>query len=180
MNQALEQLASERGLLQPAQEELRLAFGHACALRIRHLLEEPAVIDCLDLLGRYLDGRASHDSLVQAQAQASRLANQHRGSRSIDGCGHAAVSASYAVAHAANGKPLEAASYAAYATVYADGGYAAVAEREAFEPEFRWQQETLRALLRTRSDGSHCGDTDRRGGPAPSGSGLAPETAVRA
>src|SRR3990167_10948114 len=61
MNQALEQLSSETGLLAPENEKLRLAFAHACVIRIRHLLEEPEVIECLDVLGRYLDGRASRE-----------------------------------------------------------------------------------------------------------------------
>jgi len=146
MNQALEQLASETGLLAPENETLRLAFAHACVIRIRHLLEEPEVIECLDVLGRYLDGRASREALEHSQREADRLANQHRGSKSIDGCGHAAVSASYAVANAINGKALQAASYAAYATVYADGGYGAVSEREAFEPENSWQVAALRDM----------------------------------
>ena len=146
MNQALETLASSMGLAHPANERLRLAFGHACVLRVRQLLEEPAVIACMDVLGDYLQGTAERSALEAAQVEALRLANQHAGSKSIDGCGHAAVSATYAVANAVNGKALAAASYAAYATVYAGGGYAAVSEREAFEPEFAWQVRTLTAL----------------------------------
>ena len=42
------------------------------------------------------------------------------GSRSIDGCGHAAV--------------------------YAQGGAAAVADRESFAPEFQWQARRLAQL----------------------------------
>ena len=45
-------------------------------------------------------------------------------------------------------KALEAASYAAYATVYAQGGAAAVADRAAFEPEFCWQLASLTALAK--------------------------------
>ena len=95
---------------------------------------------------RYLDGELEQSVFEHVQVMANRLANQHRGSKSIDGCGHAAVSASYAVANAVNGKALQAASYAAYAKVYADGGYGAVADREAFEPEFSWQVGELRVL----------------------------------
>jgi hypothetical protein len=147
MNQALEQLASELGLTHPQNERLRLTFGHACARRIQHLLEQPRVMVCLDTLDQYLQGRVGHESLEHAQKEAAKLANQHQGSKSIDGCGHAAVSATYAVANAVNGKALQAASYAAYATVYASGGSAAVAEREAFEPEFSWQVGTLKAIV---------------------------------
>jgi len=146
MNDALDQLASRIGLADPANEGLRLAFGHACVSRVRHLLEEPDVVQCLDVLGQFVDGRAGRDALEVARAAAVRLANSHRGSASIDGCGHAAVSASYAVANALQGKALEAASYAAYATVYAQGGSAAVADRTSFEPEFAWQRATLGSL----------------------------------
>jgi hypothetical protein len=125
---------------------MRLAFGYACTTRISHLLEEPEVLGCLDTLRRFLEGGATSDELKRAQTEADRLANHHRGSKSIDGCGHAAVSASYAVANAINGRVLQAADYAAYATVYADGGYGAVAQREAFEPEFAWQISALQAF----------------------------------
>lgn len=146
MNEALERLASEIGLLDSTKEQLRLAFAYACVSRVRHLLEEPSVIECLDMLGRYLQGQVDHAALMQAKQEAARLANRHQGSKSIDGCGHAAVSASYAVANALSGKALPAASYAAYATVYAGGGYGALIERESFEPEFKWQLDTLNAL----------------------------------
>ncbi len=146
MNAYLEQLAARIGLAQPGNERLRLAFGHACVARVRHLLEDPAVAQCLDVLGRALDGTASGDELEAARAEAVRLANAHPGSPSIDGCGHAAVSASYAVANAVQGKALAAASYAAYATVYAQGGAAAVADSGSFAPEFALQCATLTAL----------------------------------
>jgi len=146
LNDALDQLASSLGLAGPENGRLRLAFGHACVSRVRHLLEEPEVDRCLVLLGDFLHGKAGDAELEAARAQALRLANSHRGSASIDGCGHAAVSASYAVANALQGKALEAASYAAYATVYAQGGSAAVADRASFEPEFSWQRATLRSL----------------------------------
>jgi hypothetical protein len=148
MNQALDRLASEVRLLEPENERLRLSFGHACALSIRHLLELQSVVECLDVLEQYLQRHADRETLQLAQSDASRLANQHQGSQSINGCGHAAVSAAYAVANAINGKALQAASYAAYATVYAGGGYAAVADREAFAAEFDWQVNALKNLAR--------------------------------
>ena len=126
-----------------------MAFGHLCVSRIEHLLEEAEIIECLRLFGRFLEGEIESSTFKRAQQEVDRLANQHRGSKSIDGCGHAAVSASYAVAKAINGKAIEAASYAAYAKVYADGGYGAVAEREAFEPEFAWQVNALSMLVAT-------------------------------
>jgi hypothetical protein len=126
---------------------LRLAFGYECVRRIEHLLEEPGVIECLHVLGSYVCSEREPQGFSETQQKAERLANQHRGSKSLDGCGHAAVSASYEVANAVNAKPLQAASYAAYAKVYADGGYAAVAVPEAFEPEFLWQVGALSTLV---------------------------------
>ena len=151
MNTALEQLAHELRLAD--REALSLAFGHACVQRVRHLLEDGDVLRCLDVLGDVVAGRADVALLAAARAEAMRLANHHPGSRSIDGCGHAAVSASYAVAKALEGRALQAASYAAYATVYAQGGYAAVAERESFDAEFEWQRDCL-ATLGARADQS--------------------------
>ncbi len=152
MNHSLEQFATEIGLSSSEHAELRLTFGYACAMRIRHLLEEPEVIECLRVFGEYLAGRVDSVTFARSQQDADRLANQHPGSKSIDGCGHAAVSASYAVAQAINGKALQAASYAAYALVYAGGGYGAVTQREAFEAEFAWQLDELKSLLaRTRT-----------------------------
>lgn len=151
MNEALDRLAREIALDEPANEHLRLEFGYACASRVKHLLEDPTVAECLSGLGQYLGGSVGRDQLEQFAAQANRLANQHQGSKSIDGCGHAAVSATYAVANALAGKAHQAAEYAAYATVYGQGGYGAVAERESFGPEFAWQVECLATLTSRRS-----------------------------
>ena len=146
MNAALECLAREIHLDDPANERMRMEFGYACALRVKHLLEDAAVVECLLALGQYLDGSMTRDDFDVAAQRADMLANQHQGSRSIDGCGHAAVSSSYAVAKALAGKALQAADYAAYAMVYGQGGYGAVADHESFEPEFQWQVSCLAAL----------------------------------
>jgi hypothetical protein len=146
MNDALDRLAAELRLADDSQEALRFAFGHACVMRVRHLLEDAQVLQCLDGLTAFLDGhlpRAQLDALAQ---QAAQLANRHPGSKSIDGCGHAAVSATYAVAKALAGQAREAAEYAAYAGVYAQGGSAAVADRESFATEFAWQVRCLTGL----------------------------------
>jgi hypothetical protein len=55
------------------------------------------------------------------------------------------VSATYALANALAGRALEAASYAAYAAVYAYGGYA-VNDPSSFDPEIEWQVAQLRRL----------------------------------
>jgi hypothetical protein len=146
LNESLDRLANDVALDAPANDRLRLEFGYACALRVKHLLEEPAIAECLSGLGRYLSGAIEGAHLEALAVEAARLANQHQGSRSIDGCGHAAVSATYAVANALAGKARQAAEYAAYAMVYGQGGYGAVAERESFEPEFTWQAECLASL----------------------------------
>lgn len=148
MNEALTRLATSLRLDAPESRPLALAFCLACARRVEHLLEEPEVQACLQVLARHVDGLADTAALQAAADEAARLANRHRGSRSIDGCGHAAVSASYGVAKALAGKAMEAAQYCAYAAVYASGGYAAVAERDAFLPEYDWQRQRLQALSR--------------------------------
>jgi hypothetical protein len=146
MNTDLEQLAASLELSSPARRGLALAFGLACAQRVEHLLEEPGIIACLAVLRTHQAGHTPAGALDDAAREAALLANRHRGSNSIDGCGHAAVSASYGVAKALDARAVEAAQYCAYAAVYASGGYAAVADRDAFAPEFAWQVECLRAV----------------------------------
>jgi hypothetical protein len=175
MNTELRSLAASLGISAPEARPLALAFGLLCARRVEHLLEEPGILVCLQALADFVAGASSDEALAQAAAEAARLAGGHRGSRSIDGCGHAAVSATYGVSKAIAGKALEAAEYCAYAAVYASGGYAAVADREAFEPEFEWQVSALRELARNgdrRVPWSAAeGDAPPRGREAPPGHG---------
>jgi hypothetical protein len=145
MNTALADLYSTHRTDAPEHELLRLTFGLACVDRVKHLLEEPQAVDCLAVLQAYLQGRADRASLQRASEEISRIANGHRGSGSIDGSAHAAVSATYAVAKALQGRALDAAAYAAYASVYAYGGYA-VNDPASFEDEFTWQAEKFREL----------------------------------
>lgn len=152
MNEALERLAKQLDLAAPSNMRLRLEFGHECVLRVKHLLEEPAVLECLSTLGDYLNGSLTHAQLEKAATEAAGLANQHQGSKSIDGCGHAAVSATYAVANAISGRALQAAEYAAYASVYGQGGYGAVGDLGSFQMEFAWQVRCLASLSSQRSD----------------------------
>lgn len=93
MNHALDAFAEEIALNAPGHLHLhlRLRFGHACTQRIGHLLEEPAVMDCLAQLGYYLESRVTPEAVGATQLEADRLANQHCGSQSIDGGGHAAA-----------------------------------------------------------------------------------------
>ncbi len=146
MNQELSLLAAELGIDAPQHEPLRLAFGLACVRRVQHLLEDPRAIDGVSVLAAFVEDRSDRAALVQATQETAAVANSHRGSNSIDGSAHAAVSATYALANALAGRALEAASYAAYAAVYAYGGYA-VSDPAAFEPEFQWQLVQLQRLL---------------------------------
>lgn len=147
MNADLDHLLSR---LEPASAEnleLRLRFGLACALRVAHLLEQAEVTACLTVLQRIVDNPSRTGELPALAAQADALANRHQGSRSLDGVGHAAVSATYACAKAAAGRARQAAEYAAYAAVYGQGGYGATSDPAAFEPEYAWQARQLRDLL---------------------------------
>lgn len=127
-------------------EALKLAFACECVERVRHLLEDESVTRCLDILEAYVKGEADRGALDQAAAEAAALANQHQGSRSLDGVGHAAVSASYAVANALAGRVIQATDYAAYAAVYGDGGYGAICDPESFIAERNWQLATLERI----------------------------------
>jgi hypothetical protein len=147
MNKALHELALNVGLDAPEQQMLRWRFGLACATRVEHLLEAPRAIACLASLREFVAGTLDAASLGKATQEIAHIANSHQGSNSIDGAGHAAVSATYAVANALAGKALDAAGYAAYAAVYAYGGYA-LGDPAAFEEEFDWQVSQLRLLAR--------------------------------
>ena len=146
MNEALDRLA-QKVSLSSASERLRLEFCYACTRRVEQLVEQPEVLECLRGLGAFLAGSLSRTDLDELAAKAALLANQHQGSRSLDGSGHAAVSATYAVANALAGKAQQAADYTAYAAVYGQGGYGAVADRESFKPEFEWQVNCLSRLV---------------------------------
>jgi hypothetical protein len=145
MNEALSRLAQELRLQQPENRPLCLAFGLACAERVQHLLEDPRALECLAFLRDCVQAGCDEGVLSATANEATQIASSHRGSNSIDGSAHAAVSATYAVANALAGRALEAASYAAYAAVYAYGGYA-ITDPASFEPEFAWQRQQLQRL----------------------------------
>ena len=146
MNQQLALLMAEAAIEGPADEPLRLAFGLACAGRARHLLEDPRAVQCLEVLQACVAGRCSPPQFAQARELIADIARGHRGSPSIDGTSHAAVSATYSVAHALAGHALEAANYAAYAAVYAYGGYA-ISDPTAYAAEFEWQVQKWTELI---------------------------------
>ena len=145
MNPELETLAREVGLEEAGQRRLRLAFGHACAMRVSQHLENAEAISGLADFGRYLNHEIGEPAFAALAERMQRVAQQHGGSRSLDGSQHAAVSATYALAKAMAGKALEAAAYAAYSRVYGYGGYA-VNDPDAFADEFKAQVQLLREL----------------------------------
>jgi hypothetical protein len=147
MRDELDPLLRQLAPATPANEPARLAFAHACVSRVAHLLEDDEVKACLAALGEVVAGRRSRDELPALAARADALANHHQGSRSLDGVGHAAVSASYAVAKALAGNARQAAEYAAYAAVYGAGGYGATSDPDSFTPEYEWQARQLRRVL---------------------------------
>ena len=103
-------------------------------------------LDALAVLDAFVHGGADRVALDHATQEIAAIANSHRGSSSIDGSAHAAVSATYAVARPL---PASARSFAGYAagdgSVDAYGGYA-VNDPSAFEAEHTWQIQTLRDL----------------------------------
>lgn len=141
MNDALARLARAA----PDDDMQCWRFGAALVERVRHLLEHDAVRDCARVLEDFVAGRVDRAALECAAADVAGLASAHRGSVSIDGTAHAAVSASHAVAKALAGRPLEAADYAAYAMVYSYS-CAAVTDPSAYADEHRWQVETWQGL----------------------------------
>jgi len=136
--------------LEPASPEnldVRLRFGLLCAERVAHLLEQAEVVACLGALRAIVEGRNAPAERARLGTRIDDLANCHQGSQSLDGVGHAAVSATYACAKAIAGKARQAAEYAAYAAVYGQGGYGATSDPTAFEPEHEWQATQLLGLL---------------------------------
>lgn len=136
--------------LEPASEEnldARLRFGLACTSRVAHLLEQPEVLACVEALRAIVENPGTKGELPALIARSDDLANHHPGSKSLDGVGHAAVSATYACAKAIAGRARPAAEYAAYAVVYGQSGYGATSDPTAFEPEFEWQAQQLQIVL---------------------------------
>jgi len=154
MSPDLDGLLSRLTPATPDNLELRLRFGLCCCDRVEHLLEDPEVLACLLAFRQLMALPGGFEGHVLLGAKAAALANAHPGSRSLDGVGHAAVSASYACAAAMSGKSRQAAEYAAYAVVYGLGGYGSAQQTEAFEPEFAWLGAQLQALLRARDVGN--------------------------
>lgn len=134
---------------------LRVAFALRCVERVAGLFEAADATRLLrqglqltENVPRSVTADAANElvGLQQLAAQSVVLASGHPGSLSIDGAGHAAVSATYALSKALNGRALDAANYAAYASVYSYASYA-VTNPDAFASEYRWQVECLSQML---------------------------------
>lgn len=135
--------------LEPASQgnlACRLRFGLACVQRVAHLLEREDALACLAEFQAIVE-RGAYDQAEPLASRIDAIANTHQGSKSLDGVGHAAVSATYAVAKAIAGRARPAAEYAAYASVYGQGGYGATSDPSSFEPEHEWQALQLRRIL---------------------------------
>lgn len=141
----LKELAHTVDLDDASNVRLRLRFGIACITRVEHLLTDSLVIEKLSVGRAYLAGESTDIDLQYAAKSAMALARSHPGSGSIDGAASAAVTTSFGVAAALACNALEAAGYAAYASVYAYAGYA-VTDISAYKTEHDWQVRQLRAL----------------------------------
>ena len=148
MNAALESQLRHAGLLADDQWRVQAAISIALVERVRHLLEDDAVIACLDDAQAWVRRAGSRAELKALADRAAGLARSHPGSRSIDGTAHAAVSATHAVAAALKPHVLDAANYAAYAAVYAYSA-SAVTQPEAFASEHAWQARVAARLTST-------------------------------
>ncbi|MBV8603715.1 MAG: hypothetical protein JO224_03435 [Pelomonas sp.] len=146
MNPELDLLLRQLEPAAAATPALRLRFGLACVERVEHLLEHADALAGLAAF-RTLVAQRAYDGLAALAPRLEAVANAHQGSRSLDGVGHAAVSATYALANAVAGRARQAADYAAYASVYGQGGYGATSDPASFEPERAWQVLQLRRLL---------------------------------
>ena len=128
-----------------ADRTVRMQFCLACIERVAHLLERDDARDALAQWRAQLAGPGDSAALSALAARASAIARNHGGSGSIDGAGHAAVSATHALARAIAGDAPGTADYAAYAATYAYGGYA-IQDPAACDAEYAAQLQMLRAM----------------------------------
>lgn len=141
----LKTLANQLELDDECNFMLRVAFGIDCINRVEHLLVDEDILACLMTGKDFVAGNSSRECLDDAATIANARARSHHGTNSVDGSGSAAVSSSYGVAAALAGHALQAAGYAAYASVYAYASHA-VTEPSAYLAEHNWQVHKLREL----------------------------------
>jgi hypothetical protein len=126
---------------------VQLRFALKCVEEVESNLEDDTAIAALEKFRNLITSQAEdvQKQLQELAKQLNSLASSHQGSKSIDGTRHAAVSATYALARAANQKPVDAAAYAAYSVVYGYGGYA-VNDPDAFAEVHHRQLNYLKIL----------------------------------
>ena len=150
ISQELKSFAKEIELESETQFNLRIKFGVSCIQRVKGLLTDNQVIEALAIGEKFIRGECGIEELKCAAALATKAAQSHAGSGSLDGCGNAAVSVSRGVAAALSGRALEASEYAAYASVYSYASYA-VTDLSAYAPEQNWQVSYLKELAGTKA-----------------------------
>lgn len=150
MNSELRELAASHHMDDPEYRSFRVRFALLCVEHIRELITDN---DALKLLtcatALFSTGAPTRSAWQEMSAEAAVLASSHQGnsgSEALDGGGHAAVSATFALARALDGDAWHAAEYAAYAKVYAYSGHA-VTDPDAFRAEYGWQVRTLKHQL---------------------------------
>jgi hypothetical protein len=143
MNKELRSLLKEIDLDQIQNQSIRWRFCLYCADSVRHLLELDEAVNALIEFESLLQSADKKNNLDKLQELIQKIANQHPGSKSLDGTKHSAVSATYALSAAIAGNPIAAAEYAAYAKIYGYGGYA-VNDLENFEDEYVSQVNILK------------------------------------
>ncbi len=147
----LVELAHRCDLSSESRFELRIEYGIACIERVEHLITDNEVLEAFLVGKAFVLGECDEIELGKAAKTAARLASSHPGSNSIDGAGSAAVTTSRGVAAALVGRALQAAGYAAYASVYSYASYA-VTDLSAYETEHGWQISKLEELIKRIRD----------------------------
>lgn len=145
-NRELTNLANDANLTTDENRYLCIALGVACIERVESLLTDSFMIEMFEIGKAYVNGTATRKQLSDAAVKAAAQARSHPGSGGLDGAGNAAVSASHGVAAALQGRAIDAAGYAAYASVYSYSSHA-VTDPQAYEVEHSWQIAKLRQLM---------------------------------
>lgn len=145
MNERLKRLTREIDLDDACNFSMRVEFGICCVARVERILTHPDVRNALAVGKAWLRGESTREELDAAANSARAAAVSHEGSGSIDGSGSGAATLSHAVAFALSGRALDAAEYAAYASVYFYASYA-VTDPDAYREEHDWQIGKLREL----------------------------------
>jgi len=146
VNRALRKLASQIKFEDTLSRRDRIEFGLLCVNRVGHLLLDEDIVNVVHKANNYIDGDLSEAEFDTCIKQSEQIARSHAGTNGMDGSGNAAVSASTAVAMALAGRALDAAEYAAYASVYSYSSHS-VTDQSAYQPEYQWQADQFRHMF---------------------------------